>query len=275
MRLAAQAVTAMAAVAAARAVVLCLTFASCLLSAVAPYTDAKPLVFKGAFDPWKVLELPRSQSLPANDVLKKAFKKAALKWHPDRCKRTTPIEECETRMEEVKLAQDVLSDDRRLQQWEAWDEDRRGGGPRRQGQRSKPFGEPRMPGQGQQRPGQWPGGGGGFNFDFGGGGPSAFGGGKQRPPRPRPGPPPRQRSPAPSPTPSSKEKRWRVVSTETSPGPAGATIEVVTRERPLPDTPMIQVEVLEKTCYKAQVQCQEKVLERRRRRREDHEKKEL
>jgi len=266
-----------------KAVVTCAMLASCSFAAIGAYTDAKPLSFKGNFDPFKVLDLPRSQSLPASDVLKKAFKKAALKWHPDRCKRTNPIEECESRMEEVKLAQDVLSDDRRLQQWEAWDEDRRSGGPRKDSERRKPQGQPR-------RPGQQPGGGAGFfegfpNANFGGGPSFNFGsgagpssgrrpgeaGGKRRPPRPGPAPRPR---PPPSPSPT-EEKRWRVVSTETTEGPAGAKIELVTRERPLPNTAMIQVEVLEKTCYRAQVQCQEKVLERRRRRREDHEKGEL
>mmetsp|Transcript_104355 Transcript_104355/g.294932 ORF Transcript_104355/g.294932 Transcript_104355/m.294932 type:complete len:155 (-) Transcript_104355:634-1098(-) len=72
--------------------------------------------------------------------MKKAFKKAALQWHPDRCKRKRPVEECEARMEDVHLAQEVLSDDRRLQMWEAWESDRLGRGDEAAGR--KPFGRP-------------------------------------------------------------------------------------------------------------------------------------
>lgn len=318
--------------------------------AAGAYTDAKPLRFKGTFDPFKVLGLPKEQALPAAAVLKKAFKKGALKWHPDRCKRSTPIEECEARMEEVHLAQDVLSDERKLQQWEAWDEDRRGGpgpGGRPGGGRQKPFAEPRTSGSG------FSGFGGGRDpfsggFDFGG----RSGTGGRRAPRPRPSP-----SPAPRPRPrtqpkaghsttclnehsgkslepstlkeasvvrawygrqgaewehgkgkgsdvtakvkqllregkkiepsvtlfpdaapgrakalcveAQEEKQWRVVSRQKNEGTAGAEVEVITRERDLVGTPMVQVEVVEKTCYKAQVQCQEEVLERRRRRRDE------
>merc|ERR1719216_323841 len=100
----------------------CLLAAACVLLqwglVGAPYTDVKPMKFKEGFNPFKVLEMPRDEELPEQGVLKKAFKKAALKWHPDRCKRTNPEADCEARMEEVKLAQEVLSDGRRLQQWE-------------------------------------------------------------------------------------------------------------------------------------------------------------
>merc|ERR1740122_798863 len=96
-----------------------------------------------------------------------------------------------------------------------------------------------------------------------------FGGSGPRRPQPRPRPPPR---PAPKPRPKpSQDTPWRVVSVETSEGVGGARIEHITRERDLPGTPMVQVESLEKTCYSAQVQCQEKVLERRRRRKESSE----
>lgn len=251
------------------------------------YTDAKPLKFRGTFDPFKALDLPRATELPAADVLKKSFKKAALQWHPDRCSRrkdTTP-EECENKMEEAKLAQEVLSDDRKLQQWEAWDEDRKSGSRKKApaptpGVR-QPFSSGNRGGAGGGGRGQtgFGGGGGGFDFGgsaFGGAGPGKgggfddmFGGPRQRPrPRPRNRPPP---PPAPRPRPRQPQAAsdWREVSKEVSHGVGGARVEVVTRERELKDTPMMQVEVVERTCYKAQVQCQEKVVERRRRRREE------
>jgi len=228
--------------------------------ALGAYTDAKPLRFKGDFNPFRVLELPPGLQLPSADVLKKAFKKAALKWHPDRCGRTKPKEECEKRMEEVHMAQDVLSDSRRLQQWEAWVEEKSGRGPKPESERRKPFGQPRG--------GDGGGGSGGFdgfpNFDFGSGG---GGGGRpgQKSKRPqRPPPPPR-----PTPRPNAGGP-WKEVKRERIKGTTDASVEVITRERPLAGTPMIQVEVLEKTCYKAQVQCQEQVLERRRRRKDDN-----
>lgn len=222
------------------------------------YTDAKPLRFKGKFDPFKVLGLPKSQALPSNDVLRKAFKKAALTWHPDRCKRKKPIEECEAKMEEVHLAQDVLQDERRLQQWEAWDEDRRGGPKPEEGGRNKPFGT-RAGGAG----GGFPNFGGGFGDAFGGM-PGGRGGRPKRSPTPRP-PPPRRPPPSPRPPPQQEQLPWKVVSVQTSEGMKGSKVELITRERDLPGTPMVQVEIMEKTCYKAQVQCQEQVLERRRR----------
>lgn len=227
------------------------------------YTDAKPLKFDGKFDPWKALEIPKSQDLPPADKVKKAFKKGALKWHPDRCARKMEREICEKNMEEVKLAQEVLSDDRKLQMWEAWDEDRRTGG---SSGSSK--------GGGGRQPPPRPGGG----ADFGGGGmgdafrnafgPGGFGGTRQRPrPRPRkPQPPPR---PPPAARPATGPAgAWREVSRRASEGVGGAAVEVITRERDLTGTPMVQVEVSERTCYKAQKECQEKVVERRRRRRD-------
>lgn len=221
------------------------------------YTDAKPLKFRGNFDPFRVLQLPKGK-LPPADIVKKAFKKGALRWHPDRCKRTTPVEECETRMEEVKLAQEVLSDDRKLQQWEAWDEDRRGGGPKPEGGRTKPFGQPA--------------GSDSFGNMFGGGGGSSFGGfgnlGQGRPRRPAQRPPPAPRPRPRPPEPPTQEMGWRLISTEKSEGRHGSQVELITRERDLPGTPMIQVESVERTCYDAQVQCAEKVLERRRRRKD-------
>lgn len=221
------------------------------------YTDAKKLKFTGNFNPFKVLELPTSKSLPDADKLKKAFKAQALKWHPDRCSRTKPIEECESKMENVKLAQEVLSDHRKLQQWEAWREDKITGGP-------KPEDEGRRGGFGGS------GGGGGFGGfganGFPGGFPGGFDGGRPKPaPRPRPSPPPPKAKPKPK---KEEPKDWRIVSTEPGTGMHGARVEVITRERDLPGTPMIQVEIVERSCYAAQVECKEQVIERKRRRKD-------
>lgn len=217
----------------------------CIHPAFAAYTDAKPLRFKGTFNPFKALELPKSTKLPTADKLKKAFRKASLKWHPDRCRRNkeVTVEECEARMEDVHLAQEVLSDERKLQQWEAWDEDRRGG-PKREGGRTKPFGQPF--GQAGGDAGDSPFGDSAFganfqgfpNFNFGSGRPGRQPKGRRkRPPPPPPPPPPRRSASSAAP----KGTKWKIVSREKRPGAKGAEVEVVTRERDLPGTPMIQV----------------------------------
>lgn len=237
------------------------------------YTDAKPMRFKGDFDPFKVLELPRSTTLPQTEVVKKAFKKQALKWHPDRCSRQQaklPEDQrvdCEAKMETVKLAQEVLSSDRSLQMWEAWDRDRRGIPDPDAGR--KPFGGGRSFGGGSSF-------GGGHDSDdpFGGFG-SAFGrnfhdlGSSTRRHRTKPTPAPKpRRPPAPAPRKEVSAGEWRELSREASIGKGNAKVEVITRERDLHNSPLVQVETLERTCYPSQVGCQEKVIERRRRRRD-------
>lgn len=237
----------------ARRLVVLLPLALSLVQVCGQYTDAKPIKFTGKFDPFKVLGLPKSKKLPAADVLKKAFKKGALQWHPDRCKRTRKIEECETRMEEVKLAQEVLSDDRKLMQWEAWREDKVLG-PRR-----------REPGQ---RSGSQQGGGSAFSFGEGGDPFASFGQRPRTPPRPAPRPPPPRPPPPPPRPPPPPVGKWRVLKREPGRAVRGASTEVVTRERDLEGTPMVQVEIVERTCYDSQVECQEQVIERKRRRRD-------
>merc|ERR1740121_16753 len=107
-----------------------------------------------------------------------------------------------------------------------------------------------------------------FGGRQGGGGGGGGGGRPRKPPR-RPPPAPRQPPrPPPRPKPPQEDTKWRVVKVQKSKGMGGAKVEVITRERDLPGTAMVQVETLEKTCYKAQVQCQEKILERRRRRKD-------
>merc|ERR1712048_1396925 len=85
------------------------------------YSAAETSTYPKRFDPWRILGLPRSKTIPAPETLKSRYKEVAKKWHPDKCQ--TKKSECEQRMSETALAKDVLSDGRRLQQREAWLED--------------------------------------------------------------------------------------------------------------------------------------------------------
>lgn len=85
------------------------------------YSESETSTYPKRFDPWRVLGLPRSHTIPATETLKSVYKEVAKKWHPDKCQ--TGKRECEQRMSETALAKNVLSDGRRLQQWEAWLED--------------------------------------------------------------------------------------------------------------------------------------------------------
>lgn len=71
------------------------------------------------FNPWKVLGLKESKQIPNGEMLKKAYKAVAKQNHPDKCQEKQK-KSCEDKMAEATLAQDVLSDGRKLQQWEAW-----------------------------------------------------------------------------------------------------------------------------------------------------------
>merc|ERR1712232_1209548 len=85
------------------------------------YSAAETSTYPKGFDPWRVLGLPRSKAIPATETLKSVYKEVAKQWHPDKCQ--TGKSECEKRMSATALAKHVLSDGRRLQQWEAWRED--------------------------------------------------------------------------------------------------------------------------------------------------------
>merc|ERR1712151_474140 len=82
------------------------------------YSDAESQSFPKGFNPWTVLGLPKQRSIPSSEDLKAAYKNAAKKWHPDKCQGKKS--ECEAKMAQTALANNVLSDGRRLQQWEAW-----------------------------------------------------------------------------------------------------------------------------------------------------------
>eukprot|EP00930_Biecheleria_cincta_P049905 TRINITY_DN35106_c0_g1_i1.p1 TRINITY_DN35106_c0_g1~~TRINITY_DN35106_c0_g1_i1.p1 ORF type:complete len:241 (+),score=42.67 TRINITY_DN35106_c0_g1_i1:30-725(+) len=206
-------------------------------------------VFPKGWSPFKVLGLPESSRLPRKADLKRAHRKAALQWHPDRCKDDP--KKCEKKMASVNVANEILSDDRQFQQWDAQRRERSGrggggGGNPFAGGGGNPFGG-----------GGNPFGGGGFNFNFGGGGP------QPRRQRPRPPPPP-PRPPPPRPRP--KEKGWKVVKTvEERRGES--TVTIITRELPVAGGKQVKVELSEKTCYDAQKECTEKVVERWRRKR--------
>eukprot|EP00746_Dinoflagellata_sp_MGD_P140724 gnl/MRDRNA2_/MRDRNA2_73932_c0_seq2.p1 gnl/MRDRNA2_/MRDRNA2_73932_c0~~gnl/MRDRNA2_/MRDRNA2_73932_c0_seq2.p1 ORF type:complete len:225 (+),score=33.69 gnl/MRDRNA2_/MRDRNA2_73932_c0_seq2:99-773(+) len=97
------------------------------------YSEAETGTYPSRFDPFKVLGLPRSKKIPSKETLKSVYKEAAAKWHPDKCQ--TGKSECEKRMSEIALAKTVLSDGRKLQQWEAWRDDE--ANTRKSGQRSE------------------------------------------------------------------------------------------------------------------------------------------
>lgn len=201
-------------------------------------------VFPKGWNPFKVLGLRETKNLPAKADLKRAHRKAALQWHPDRCKDDP--KKCEKKMASVNVANEILSDDRQFQQWDAQRRERSGGGGGGRGRGGNPFGGGGNPF----------GGGGGFNFNFGGGGH------QQRRQKPRPPPPPPPRPPPPRPRP--REKDWKIVkSVQERRGES--TVTIITREMPVPGGKQFKVELSEKTCYDAQKQCTEKVVERWRR----------
>lgn len=225
----------------------------------AQYTDARKLEFPKGFDPFKTLGIAKKGKdgldLPEKDTLKKAYKKAALKWHPDRCKGDK--DKCEKKMAEVALAQEVLSDNRKLQQWDATQVDRLGSkGPKEKmgsfsGADFESFG--------------------GGGFGEGGFGGFNFGQGGQRKKRDKPKKQKSPPSPPPPPPPKPREQGWKDVKvSDKISGPKGSQVQTITRELKLPNG-QIKVEVAERTCYPNQVECNEKVLERYRRRPEKDE----
>lgn len=224
-----------------------------------------PLQFPTGFNPFLSLGLPRSGAPPPSGRLKHAFRKAAVRWHPDRC-REKPKKACESKMQEVNLAREVLSDPRKLQMWESWrfaqeeaaQSARRSASAKQGPRQHRPGPHERrwqQSGQHERRPGR----------------------DKERWQRPHSGhrtrqpPPPRPQPTPPAPPAPPSMGPWREVSRQRVDSVRGAEVESITRERSILGTPMVQVEVLERICYAAQKQCQKKVLERRRRRREEHE----
>jgi len=201
-------------------------------------------LFPNRFDPFVSLGLPRSAALPSRIKLKEAFRRAAVRWHPDRCRELSK-QTCEAKMQQINLAREVLSDARRLQMWDAW---------HRAEERAA---KDQNNGKGKQAPRRRT-------------RHNSFPQNQSPPPSPAPSPP--QRPPqSSSQRPPQSMGVWREVSRYRVHGVRGAEVDSITRERSVLGTPMVQVEVLEQTCYKAQTQCQMKVLERRRRKREDGE----
>merc|ERR1719468_368636 len=221
----------------------------CLTAGLVVATAAPEQVFRKGWSPFVALDLPETPHIPSKAALKRAHRKAALRWHPDRCKVANK-DKCHKKMASVNVANDILSDERKFQQWQAQRDEHRGSTSR--------HGGPGGPG------GRRFGGGGPFSngdFDPFGGGGFQFGDrprGKRRPrPSPRPPPPPQPRP---------REKGWKVVkSVEERRGQS--TVTTITRELPAPGGKQIKIEISEKTCYDAVAQCSEKVIERLRRKR--------
>ena len=58
---------------------------------------------------YNLLDLHKENS-PSNNDIKKAYKKAALKWHPDRCRDETKKKTYENKFKKISEAYEVLSD---------------------------------------------------------------------------------------------------------------------------------------------------------------------
>ncbi|KAJ1019643.1 hypothetical protein NDA18_006120 [Ustilago nuda] len=120
-------------------------------------------------DYYKILGVSKDAD---EDTLKKAYKKAALKWHPDRNKDN--VEAANKKFKEVGEAFEVLSDKNKRAIYDQFGEEGlKGGGPP-PGADSAGFGG--SPSGGAGGFGGFPGGGGGRTFTFTSGGPGMGGG---------------------------------------------------------------------------------------------------
>jgi DnaJ-class molecular chaperone len=72
---------------------------------------------------YDILEIPTTAS---KDDIQKAYKKGALKWHPDR--HLTEKEEAETKFKQISKAYEVLKDDQKRAHYDMFGEDDAGGG---------------------------------------------------------------------------------------------------------------------------------------------------
>jgi len=117
-------------------------------------------------DFYKILELSKKKASQPN-AIKKAYRKLAMKWHPDR--NQDNIKEAEEKMQNINAAYEVLSDPEKKRKYDQVGEEEAGGGGGGQGGNPQDIFDMFF-NQG--------GGGGGGGFHFGGGGP--FGGGGQR-----------------------------------------------------------------------------------------------
>ncbi|KAJ9474494.1 Protein SIS1 [Pseudozyma hubeiensis] len=110
-----------------------------------------------------------------DDTLKKAYKKAALKWHPDRNKDN--IEAANKKFKEVGEAFEVLSDKNKRAIYDQFGEEGlKGGGPPPGADGAGGGGFGGFPGGAGFGGGGFPGGGGGRTFTFTSGGPGGMGG---------------------------------------------------------------------------------------------------
>jgi DnaJ-class molecular chaperone len=72
---------------------------------------------------YDILDIPTTAS---KDDIQKAYKKAALKWHPDR--HLTNKDEAETKFKQISKAYEVLKDDQKKAHYDTFGEDAGGGG---------------------------------------------------------------------------------------------------------------------------------------------------
>ena len=70
---------------------------------------------------YKILGLSKNSN-PSNNDIKKAYKKSALKWHPDRCKDDSKKFEFENRFKDIGKAYEILSDPKKKELYDKFGE---------------------------------------------------------------------------------------------------------------------------------------------------------
>jgi DnaJ homolog subfamily C member 3 len=66
-------------------------------------------------DYYKILDVPRTAT---DKEIKKAYRKKAQEWHPDKYRGDLPAKEVEKKMSEINLAWDVLGNEERRRNYD-------------------------------------------------------------------------------------------------------------------------------------------------------------